>query len=204
MFYSLTGKIIHKDEQSVALLVGGVGFKCFTTRSTIARINASSNQEETLFTYLNVREDALDLFGFYTNEELDAFKLLLGVSGVGPKAALAILSELTPDNFAVAVASGDTKSITQANGVGPKLAQRIVLELKDKITNVSFVSEESSNISSAVSQVSAKSNSQEAIAALTALGYTQTEASVAISKLDQSLSVEDLIKGALKNMTLRF
>ena len=204
MFYSLTGKIIHKDEQSVALLVGGVGFKCFTTRSTLAKINASNNHEETLFTYLNVREDALDLFGFYTNEELDAFKLLLGVSGVGPKAALAILSELTPDSFAVAVASGDTKAITQANGVGPKLAQRIVLELKDKIANVSFISEESSNISSAVSQVSAKSNSQEAIAALTALGYTQTEASVAISKLDQSLSVEDLIKGALKNMTLRF
>ncbi len=204
MFYSLTGKIIHKDEQSVALLVGGVGFKCFTTRSTLAKINASSNQEETLFTYLNVREDALDLFGFYTNEELDASKLLLGVSGVGPKAALAILSELTPDNFAVAVASGDTKAITQANGVGPKLAQRIVLELKDKIANVSFISEESSNISSAVSQVSAKSNAQEAIQALTALGYTQTEASVAISKFDQSLSVEDLIKGALKNMTLRF
>ena len=204
MFYSLTGKIIHKDEQLVALLVGGVGFKCFTTRSTLAKINASSNQEETLFTYLNVREDALDLFGFYTNEELDAFKLLLGVSGVGPKAALAILSELTPDNLAVAVASGDTKAITQANGVGPKLAQRIVLELKDKIANVSFISEESSNISSAVSQVSAKSNAQEAIQALTALGYTQTEASVAISKLEQSLSVEDLIKGALKNMTFRF
>jgi Holliday junction DNA helicase RuvA len=204
MFYSLTGKIIHKDDQSVALLVGGVGFKCFTTRSTLAKLNASSSREETLFTYLNVREDALDLFGFYTNEELDAFKLLLGVSGVGPKAALAILSELTPDSFAVAVASGDTKAITQANGVGPKLAQRIVLELKDKIANVGFISEESSNISSAVAQVNSKSNSQEAIAALTALGYTQTEASLAISKLDQSLSVEDLIKGALKNMTLRF
>jgi Holliday junction DNA helicase RuvA len=204
MFYSLTGKIIHKDEQSVALLVGGVGFKCFTTRSTLAKLNASSSREETLFTYLNVREDALDLFGFYTNEELDAFKLLLGVSGVGPKAALAILSELTPDSFAVAVASGDTKAITQANGVGPKLAQRIVLELKDKIANAGFISEESSNISSAVAQVNSKSNSQEAIAALTALGYTQTDASLAISKLDQSLSVEDLIKGALKNMTLRF
>ena len=204
MFYSLTGKIIYKDEQSVALLVGGVGFKCFTTRSTLAKVNSSGNSEETLFTYLNVREDALDLFGFYSSEELDAFKLLLGVSGVGPKAALAILSELTPDNFAVAVASGDTKAITQANGVGPKLAQRIVLELKDKISSVSFISEESSNISSAVSQVASKSNSQEAVQALTALGYTQTEASVAISKLDQSLSVEDLIKGALKNMTLRF
>ena len=112
MFYSLTGKIINKDEQSVAILCGSVGFKCFTTRSTLAKINASGNSEETLFTYLNVREDALDLFGFYTNEELDAFKLLLGVSGVGPKAALAILSELTPDSFAVAVASGDTKAIT--------------------------------------------------------------------------------------------
>ncbi len=204
MFYSLTGKIIHKDEQSVALLVGGVGFKCFTTRSTLSKVNALNNSEETLFTYLNVREDALDLFGFYTAEELDAFKMLLGVSGVGPKAALAILSELTPDSFAVAVASGDTKAITQANGVGPKLAQRIVLELKDKIASVSFISEESSNISSAVAQVNSKSNSQEAIAALTALGYTQTEASLAISKLDQSLSVEELIKGALKNMTLRF
>lgn len=204
MFYSLTGKIIHKDEQSVAILCGSVGFKCFTTRSTLAKINASGNSEETLFTYLNVREDALDLFGFYTNEELDAFKLLLGVSGVGPKAALAILSELTPDSFAVAVASGDTKAITQANGVGPKLAQRIVLELKDKISNVSFISEESSTLSSAVSQVGAKNNTSEAIAALTALGYSQTEASVAISKLDRSLSVEELIKGALKNMTLRF
>ena len=140
----------------------------------------------------------------FTNEELDAFKLLLGVSGVGPKAALAILSELTPDSFAVAVASGDTKAITQANGVGPKLAQRIVLELKDKISNVSFISEKSSTLSSAVSQVGAKNNTSEAIAALTALGYSQTEASVAISKLDQSLSVEELIKGALKNMTLRF
>ncbi len=204
MFYSLTGKIIYKDENSVAVLCGGVGFKCFTTRSTLAKISASTNSEETLFTHLNVREDALDLFGFCTNEELDAFKLLLGVSGVGPKAALAILSELTPDSFAVAVASGDTKAITQANGVGPKLAQRIVLELKDKIANVSFISEESSNISGAVSQVASNSNAQEAIAALTALGYTQTEASVAISKLAPTLSVEELIKNALKNMTLRF
>lgn len=204
MFYSLTGEIIHKDDQSVALLCGGVGFKCFTTRTSLAKINATNIKEVTLFTYLNVREDALDLFGFYTNEELDAFKLLIGVSGVGPKAALAILSELTPDSFAVAVASGDTKAITQANGVGPKLAQRIVLELKDKISSVSFISEESSAVSSAVSAVASKNNTSEAIAALTALGYSQTEASVAVSKLNPELSVEDLIKGALKNMTLRF
>lgn len=204
MFYSVSGEIIHKDEQSVAVLCGGVGFRCFTTRNSLARINAAGVKEVTLFTYLNVREDALDLFGFYTSEELDAFKLLIGVSGVGPKAALAILSELTPDAFAVAVASGDTKAITQANGVGPKLAQRIVLELKDKISGVSFISEESSAISSAVSEASSKNNTSEAIAALAALGYSQTEASVAISKLNPELSVEELIKGALKNMTLRF
>ena len=204
MFYSVSGEIIHKDEQSVAVLCGGVGFRCFTTRNSLARINAAGVKEVTLFTYLNVREDALDLFGFYTSEELDAFKLLISVSGVGPKAALAILSELTPDAFAVAVASGDTKAITQANGVGPKLAQRIVLELKDKISGVSFISEESSAISSAVSEASSKNNTSEAIAALTALGYSQTEASVAISKLNPELSVEELIKGALKNMTLRF
>ncbi len=203
MFYSLTGKIIYKDEQTLALSCGGVGFKCFTTRNTLSKLSLESG-EVTVFTYLNVREDALDLFGFATNDELDAFKLLISVSGVGPKAALAILSELSPDAFAVAVASGDAKAITAANGVGPKLAQRVIMELKDKIANVSFISEESSSVSNAVNTVNSMSNTSEAIAALTALGYSQTEASVAVSKLSPSLSVEELIKGALKNMTLKF
>ena len=203
MFYSLTGKIIYKDEQTVAISCGGVGFKCFTTRNSLAKLSLQSG-EVTVFTHLNVREDALDLFGFTTNDELDAFKLLITVSGVGPKAALAILSELSPDAFAVAVASGDTKAITAANGVGPKLAQRVIMELKDKIANVSFISEESSSVSNAVNTANSMSNTSEAIAALTALGYSQSEASVAVSKLSPNLSVEELIKGALKNMTLRF
>lgn len=203
MFYSLTGKIIYKDEQAIAISCGGVGFKCFTTRNSLAKLSLQSG-EVTVFTHLNVREDALDLFGFATSDELDAFKLLISVSGVGPKAALAILSELTPDAFAVAVASGDSKAITAANGVGPKLAQRVIMELKDKITNVSFISEESSSVSSAVNTANSMSNTSEAIAALTALGYSQTEASVAVSKLSPNLSVEELIKGALKNITLRF
>ena len=203
MFYSLTGKIIYKDEQSVAISCGGVGFKCFATRNSLAKLSLQ-NGDVTVFTHLNVREDALDLFGFATNDELDAFKLLITVSGVGPKAALAILSELTPDAFAVAVASGDAKAITAANGVGPKLAQRVIMELKDKIANVSFISEESSSVSSAVNTANSMGNTSEAIAALTALGYSQTEASVAVSKLSPNLSVEELIKGALKNMTLRF
>ncbi len=204
MFYSLTGKVIHTDEQSVAISCGGVGFKCSTTQNTLEKIRGSQGGEVTVFTYLNVREDALDLFGFYTEQELDAFKLLISVSGVGPKAALAILSQLTPDNFAVAVSSGDTKAITAANGVGPKLAQRVIMELKDKIAGVSFISAESSSVSSAVNAVNSLSNTAEAIAALTALGYSQTEASVAVSKLSPELSVEELIKVALKNMTLRF
>ncbi len=204
MFYSLTGKIIHKGEQTVAISCGGVGFKCFTTRNTLSKLSLNDNSDVTVFTHLNVREDALDLFGFATEEELEAFKMLIGVSGVGPKAALAILSELSPDAFAVAVASGDSKAITAANGVGPKLAQRVIMELKDKIANVSFISDESSAVSSAVNTANNMSNTSEAIAALTALGYSQTEASVAVSKLSPSLSVEELIKGALKNMTLRF
>ena len=204
MLYSLTGKIIHKDEQSIAISCGGVAFKCFTTRSTLSKLSLKENSDVVVFTYLNVREDALDLFGFATEEELETFKMLIGVSGVGPKAALAILSELSPDAFAVAVASGDTKAITAANGVGPKLAQRVIMELKDKIANVTFISEESSAVSGAVNAVNNMSNTAEAIAALTALGYSQSEASVAVSKLSPTLSVEELIKGALKNMTLRF
>ena len=203
MCYSLTGKIIYKDEQTIAISCGGVGFKCFTTRNSLAKLSLQSG-EVTVFTHLNVREDALDLFGFASSDELDAFKLLISVSGVGPKAALAILSELSPDAFAVAVASGDSKAITAANGVGPKLAQRVIMELEDKIANVGFISEESSSVSNAVNTANSMNNTSEAIAALTALGYSQTEASVAVSKLSPNLSVEELIKGALKNMTLRF
>ncbi len=203
MFHSLTGKLIYMSEQSFAISCGGVGFKCFATRNTLSALNGKS-EDVTVFTHLNVREDALDLFGFATEQELDAFKMLIGVSGVGPKAALAILSELSPDAFAIAVASGDAKAITAANGVGPKLAQRVIMELKDKISNVSFVSEQSVATSAAVNAVNNMSNTSEAIAALTALGYSQSEASVAVSKLSPDLSVEELIKGALKNMTLRF
>ncbi|MGN0526428.1 MAG: Holliday junction branch migration protein RuvA [Acutalibacteraceae bacterium] len=202
MFYSLTGEIVFKDEQIVALSCGGVAFKCFVTRNTSARVNEGSRV--TLYTYLNVREDALDLFGFCSKDELEAFKLLTSVSGVGPKASLAILSELTPDEFALAVASGDSKAISRANGVGAKIAQRIIMELKDKISGVSFVSEENSAVSNAVKATNAMSNTKEAIEALVALGYSQSEASVAVSRLSPDLPTDDLIRNALKNMTLRF
>ena len=133
MFYSLTGKVVAIEDTAVALQCGGIAFRCMTTLNTISKIGRTG-EEATLFTHLNVREDAMDLFGFYTQQELDCFKQLISVSGVGPKAALAILSQLSPDKLALCIASGDVKSITKAQGVGPKLAQRVVLELKDKFS----------------------------------------------------------------------
>ena len=130
MFYSLTGKLVHMEPGVVAVECGGVAFKCFTSMNTqknMPRIGETA----TVYTHLNVREDALDLYGFSTKSELNCYKMLTTISGVGPKAALSILSEMTPEGVAMAAASGDSKKFTKASGVGPKLAQRIVLELKD-------------------------------------------------------------------------
>lgn len=196
MFYSITGTVVYFDSVSVALDCHGVAFKCLTTLSTLRQIGEKGTTA-TLYTYLNVREDALDLFGFSTEQELDCFKTLISVSGVGPKAGLSILSELTPEKPVLSIATGDSKAITKAQGVGPKLAQRIVLELKDKLAKGLELSVSSPEIQAA-GIASASGNSSEAISALTMLGYSQSDASLAVSKLDSELSVEDLIKQALK------
>lgn len=198
MFYAITGRVVHLDTQSVALETGGVAFQCSTTLTTLKTIGEKGSTA-TLYTYLNVREDALDLFGFATEQELECFKLLISVSGVGPKAALAILSELTPDKLALCLATGDSKSITRAQGVGPKLAQRVVLELKDKLAKGLELPADSPEIQAA-GIAAADGNASEAISALTMLGYSQSEAAVAVSKLDSALSVEELIKQALKQL----
>lgn len=174
---------------------GGVGFYCFSTVNTLKQLARDS--EDSVFTYLNVREDAMELFGFKTLNELDAFKQLITVSGVGPKAALAILSVLTPDKLALSIASGDAKAITAAQGVGNKIAQRIVLELKNKFTTDLTV--EQNDIINAVSTAS-DDDSREAIEGLIQLGYSRSEASVAVGKLDKSLPVEELIRQALKSL----
>ena len=137
MFYSLTGKLVHMEPGVVAIECGGVAFKCFTSMNTqknMPRIGETA----TVYTHLNVREDALDLYGFSTKSELNCYKMLTTISGVGPKAALSILSEMTPEGVAMAAASGDSKKFTKASGVGPKLAQRIVLELKDRVKKMGF------------------------------------------------------------------
>lgn len=198
MFYSLTGKIIMQDAVSVAIDCGGVGFKCFTTMNTLKKIGKAGDVA-TLFTHLSVREDAMDLYGFHSNEELTCFRELLSVSGVGPKAALAVLSALSPEKLALAIATGDAKTITQAQGVGPKLAQRMVLELKDKLSAGIALNMDTAAIESA-GIASASGNASEAVSALVMLGYSQSEASVAVAKLDSALPVEELIKSALKQL----
>ena len=181
------------DATCVAIECGGVGFKCNASLNTLRKVG-SAGSKVTLYTYLAVREDALELFGFYDQQELDCFKLLIGISGVGPKAALAVLSEMTPERLALAVSNGDAKSVTKAQGVGPKIAQRIVLELKGKLSVA--VSDDDFAEVTAVSEASS-ANISEAIGALQFLGYTQHEASKAVRSLDPSMSVEDMIKKAL-------
>ncbi len=196
MFYSLTGEIVYRDSSSVAISCSGVAFRCYTTLTTLNELSDKKG-EVTLYTYLCVREDALDLFGFYGEDELDCFKMLIAISGVGPKAALAVLSELTPDRLAFAVSKGDSKAITKAQGVGPKIAQRIVLELKDKMKSV-LTENDISQPEGEYLDLQSMNNVSEAVEALVMLGYTQSQASSAVSKLDKSLSVEKLITQALR------
>lgn len=200
MFYSITGNVVFSDLYSVAVECGGVAFKCLTSANTLRDVE--KNKTVTLFTHLNVREDALDLFGFSSEYELEWFKLLIGVTGVGPKAALAILSEQTPEKLALCISSGDVKAITKANGVGPKIAQRVILELKDKAKSAVSSLGASQEIE-AVEAVGEMPNTSEAVAALTMLGYSKTEAAVAVGKLDSSLPVQELIKQALKILSRR-
>ena len=134
MLYSVRGRLIHMEEGLAVVECSGVGFALKTTNNTLSKL-PSLQSEVMLYTYFMVREDAMELFGFYDMGELNCFKMMLTVSGVGPKAALAILSQLSPEKFALCVATGDVKSITRAPGVGPKLANRLILELKDKVQN---------------------------------------------------------------------
>lgn len=196
MFYSLTGKLIHTEPGMAVIDVGGVAFKCFTSMSTLRGL-PHLNEKATLFTHLNVREDALDLFGFLTQAELNCFKLLTAISGVGPKAGIAILSEMTPEEVALAAAAGDSKRFTKANGVGPKLAQRIVLELKDKVKNISAVGVDLGGVQPG--GASAAGNAAQAVEALVTLGYSPSDAAAAVGRLDSALPPEELIRLALKS-----
>ncbi len=197
MFYSVRGKLIHMDSSTAVVECGGVGYNCQTTMNTLK--NLRLGDEVTLFTYLNVREDAMELFGFSAKTELDTFKTLIGVSGVGPKAGLAILSELSPEQVAMAIATDDIKTITRAQGVGKKIAQRIVLELKDKLAK-SLSSEDTSLPSAAAAANAAMGNIPKAIEALGVLGYSPADVSGILATMDSALPVEQLIAQTLRQM----
>ncbi|MBR1562573.1 MAG: Holliday junction branch migration protein RuvA [Ruminococcus sp.] len=195
MIYSVRGKLIYAQGETAVIECAGVGYECRTSFMTQQAI--AGKEDVMLYTHLAVREDAVELFGFYTKEELESFRMLIGVSGVGPKAALSILSSCTPSQFALAVATGDSSAFTKVKGIGAKTAQRIVLELKDKVAKGNKISVRGE--AAAVSPVM-NDNLQEAITALVVLGYSESEASAAIAKLDTSLSTEELIKKALMSL----
>ena len=191
-----SGTIVHIDESMLALECGGVAFACSATANTLRELRTGG--KATLFTHLNVREDALELFAFGTKSELACFRQLVGVTGVGPKAALAVLSAFAPEQLGYLIAAGDVKSITRAQGVGKKLAERIALELKDKLQPYGGNGAAMKSGSAAFESIAMPDN--EALAALLALGYQQAEAMLAMKGLDESLTTQDKIRLALKNL----
>lgn len=199
MIASLRGRLIYTDNTSAVVECGGVGFRCSVTKNTLYRL-PQKGDEVFLYTYLAVREDAMELYGFAGEDELNAFKLIISVNGVGAKLGLSILSEFTASQLTLYIASGDAKALTAASGVGIKMAQRIVLELKEKVGSL----EADSGIDlKAVGNATVNGNSAEAVEALVSLGYTKSEAALAVGKADQSLSAEELIKHALKTLAGR-
>ena len=198
MFYYLSGTVAEIEANLAVIDCGGVGYACATTNYTLSQLKKGERAK--LYTYLNVREDAVELFGFASQSELHSFKMLIGVSGVGPKAALSILSSTPPGNLAMSVVMGDEKALTAAPGIGKKIAQRIILELKDKLAKEQpSGGYEVDGVSFPAAQQSSKAG--EASAALAVLGYGSQDIAAALRGLDmESLSLEEIIRQALKRM----
>ena len=196
MIYSLRGTLIYTDANSAVVECAGVGYKCTATHKTLAQLPKCGN-EVMLYTYMAVREDSVDLYGFYDSQELDFFKLIISVNGIGPKLGISILSDFTPEQLAFFITTGDAKSISKANGVGAKTAQRIVLELKDKISKEDL----SSGVIEPVGNAEIHKNASEAIEALVSIGFTQGEAAKAVSRFSEETPVEQIIKEVLKSIS---
>ena len=199
MFYYLDGTVAEIAPFLAVIDCGGVGYACKTTNNTLSRLK--KGQRGKLYTYLHVAEGIFDLYGFATQNELSSFKLLLGVSGVGPRAALAILSTGTPGSLARAIVTGDEKSLTAAPGFGKKIAQRIILELKDKMAKESAAAGLDFSSGMSVNAVSFTSKATEAAQALAVLGYTSAEVAAALKGVDvETLPLEEIIRQSLKKM----
>ena len=199
MYYYVSGTVAHVEPYLAVIDCGGVGYACRTTTYTLSQIKKGDKAK--LFTYLSVREDAMDLYGFASQEELKLFRQLISVSGIGPKAALGILSSSSPANLAMSIITGDEKALTAAQGVGKKIAQRVILELKDKLAKGQAISASGENISVPAMTIIPQNKLSEASAALAVLGYSQAEINVALKGVDmETLPLEQIIRLALKNM----
>ena len=202
MIYSITGLLRQVAPTYCVIEACGVGYQCSASTYTLSSL-PGRGQEVTLLTHLWVKEDGMELFGFSTEQEKHCFRLLIGVSGVGPRVALASLSDAAPDRLMLSIAAGDAKALTRAQGVGAKLAQRIILELRDKVTDEDIGSsfgEEQGTIA-ALGESAKNTAKSEAISALVALGYGQTDAAAVIAPMEESLAVDELIRRALKTFT---
>lgn len=201
MYYYISGTLAALSPSTAVIDAGGVGYRLSISSNTLSKLSGKEGANVKLFSYFSVREDAMELFGFFDEEEKAAFELLISVSGVGSKAALAVLSVLTPERLTSAVTSGDVKSICKANGVGKKIAERIVLELKDKVIKV-LGAPQTAGRTDDFDIVGEPDSSAlaDAQSALIVLGYTRSEASYALSTLDPSLDAETLIREALKRL----
>lgn len=198
MFYYLSGTVAHIEPYLAVIDCGGVGYACRTTSYTLSVLKKGDKGK--VFTHLNVREDAMELYGFATQEELNLFQQLISVSGVGPKAALSILSASTPANLALSIITGDEKALTCAQGIGKKIAQRVILELKDKLAKGQIAPGGESYGGTGVTVIP-ENKSSEAAAALAVLGYSQSEIAAALKGIDvDGLALEEIIKQALKRM----
>lgn len=198
MFYYLNGEVAAVEVNLLVIDCGGVGFSVNTTTNTISRVRVGETAK--LFTYCSIREDAFDIYGFAVKQELEAFRLLISVTGVGPKAALAILSSVTPEGLQMAVATQNEKILTAAPGVGKKIAQRILLELKDKMGAVTELDVSGGDMT--VLPAGPGSKATEAIQALQVLGYDTGSITKAMKQIDvEKLELQDVIKQALRLMT---
>ena len=197
MFYYVNGTVAEIEAGLAVIDCSGVGYACATTNYTLSQLKKGERAK--LYTYLNVREDAMEMFGFASQSELRSFKMLIGVSGVGPKAALSILSSTTPQQLSMAVVMGDEKALTAAPGIGKKIAQRIILELKDKLIKEQGGFEAGSG--AAVAMPAQNNKAGEAAAALAVLGYGSQEIAAALKGIDMdALPLEEIIRQSLKKM----
>lgn len=194
MFSYIKGNLEVKNLNYVVIDVNGIGFKIFMSESAIQRLEETGNTVK-IYTHMNVKEDDLSLYGFITNEELRMFELLIGVSGVGAKSAISMLSSITPSKFALAVISNDVKTLTKIPGIGPKSAQRIILELKDKLKTEEAIQTDNIELKTSIVE---NNKLEEAVQALKVLGYTRQEIESVLAKIEvNTLTVEDIIRKAL-------